>query len=423
MPNNLTILTYTLIGYIFNKLMDSGNTAIIDELRSLIREKGRITFETFMDTALYHPKYGYYTSERARIGKEGDYYTSTDVHKAFGACIMRQVEEMSGIVQSRPLNLVEFGAGRGLLCADILSSAVEKAPALFQGLKYFIVEKSPDFIDRQKRHLKELGLIDKVSWVPDIREALSPSLSLRERVKGEGGVGVGIVLSNELIDAFPVHKVRFLKGEWHEIYVTLENGRFVETEDRLSDQRLSDFLTKLEGHFENGYTTEVNLKAIDWIKQVGDTLKKGFVITIDYGYPQRGLYSPERNRGTLMCYYKHQASEDPYVNIGEQDITSHVDFTSLAEAGKTAGLDVTGFTDQSYFLMGCGIEEEFQPLSAPPLDKGGLGGVEAFKSNITLKKLLMPGGMGSIFKVLIQHKGMEKPRLRGFSYRDMVKHL
>lgn len=400
---------------------------IIDEIRSLISEKGRITFETFMDTALYHPEYGYYTSERARIGREGDYYTSTDVHRAFGAYIMRQLEEMWELIDSSPLNIVEVGAGKGLLCEDTLVSAREKAPSLFQALRYFIVEKSPDFIERQKRHIKELGLIDKVSWVSEINEALSPSLSLRDlypdgwRVKGEGGVG--IILSNELIDAFPVHKVRYSDGRWNEVYVTFENGRFVEAEDRLSDQRLSDFLTKLEGPFENGYTTEVNLKAVDWIKEVGNTLKKGFVITIDYGYPRRGFYSPERNRGTLMCYYKHQASEDPYVNIGEQDITSHIDFTSLAEAGKTAGLEVTGFTDQSYFLMGCGIEEEFQPLSAPPLDKGGLGGVDAFKSNITLKKLLMPGGMGSIFKVLIQHKGMERPTLRGFSFKDMARYL
>ncbi len=382
---------------------------IIDEIRSVISERGRITFETFMDTALYHPEYGYYTSKRARIGKEGDYYTSTNVHKAFGTCIMRQIEEMSGIMQSRPLNLVEFGAGRGLLCADILSSAREKAPALFQVLRYFIVEKSPDFIEKQKRHLKEMGLIDKVSWVSDLKEGLAE--------------GIGIVVSNELVDAFPVHKVRYSNGRWNEIYVTLENGRFVEAEDTLSDQRLSDFLTKLEGPFEEGYTTEVNLRALDWIREVGDTLKKGFVITIDYGYPQRGLYSSERNRGTLMCYYRHQASEDPYVNIGEQDITSHVDFTSLAEAGKIAGLEVTGFTDQSYFLMGCGIEEEFQSLIDPPLDKGGLGEVEAFKANITLKKLLMPGGMGGIFKVLIQHKGMGRPRLRGFSFKDMARYL
>ena len=130
----------------------------------------------------------------------------------------------------------------------------------------------------------------------------------------------------------------------------------------------------MEGSFDDGYTTEVNFKAIDWIKDVGKSLQKGFIITIDYGYPRKELYSAERNRGTLMCYFKHQASEDPYLNIGEQDITTHIDFTSLAEAGKSAGLEVAGFTDQSYFLMGCGIEEEFQPLSAPPLDKGGLGG-------------------------------------------------
>lgn len=374
------------------------------ELKDRIEERGRITFEEFMDTALYHPEYGYYTSKKARIGKEGDYYTSSDVHRAFGVCIMRQIEEMNLILNHSPLNVVEVGAGKGLLCADILLSAREKSPTLFKNIKYFIVEKSPDFIERQKMHIEELGLLDKVSWVPEIKEGLSGS--------------IGIVLSNELIDAFPVHKVRYSNGLWNEIYVTLKNGILTEKEDSISDQRLADFLTGLEGSFDDGYTTEVNLKAIDWIKDVGNGLQKGFVITIDYGYPRKELYSAERNRGTLMCYFRHQASEDPYLNIGEQDITTHIDFTSLAEAGKTAGLEVAGFTDQSYFLMGCGIEEEFQQLEAINAKN-----IDAFKNNIALKKLLMPGGMGSTFKVLIQQKGMERPRLRGFSFKDMTKYL
>lgn len=378
--------------------------SIVSELKDRIEERGRITFEEFMGTALYHPEYGYYTSQKARIGREGDYYTSTDVHRAFGACIMRQIEEMNGILNHFPLNIVEVGAGKGLLCSDILLSAREKSPTLFKEIRYFIIEKSPDFIERQKRHIEELGLLDKVSWVPEIKEALSDS--------------IGIVLSNELIDAFPVHKVRYSNGCWQEIYVTLDNGILLEKEDSLSDLRLADFLTGLKGSFDDGYTTEVNLKAIDWIKSVGNSLQKGFVITIDYGYPRKELYSAERNRGTLMCYFRHQASEDPYINIGEQDITAHIDFTSLAEAGKDGGLEIAGFTDQSYFLMGCGIEEEFQQLEA--LNTENIG---AFKNNITLKKLLMPGGMGSTFKVLIQQKGMERARLRGFEFKDMAKYL
>ena len=322
---------------------------------------------------------------------------------------MRQIEEMQVLLGKSPLNIIEVGAGKGLLCLDILLSAQEKAPELFETLKYFIIEKSPDFIERQKRQLEGPGLLDKVSWVADFKEALPD--------------GTGIVISNELIDAFPVHKVRFSNGLWEEIYVTLKKGEFVEVDGAPANRELSDFLAGLTAPFEEGYTTEVNLKGIDWIKGVSTHLNKGFLITIDYGYPRMGLYSPERNRGTLTCYYKHQASEDPYVNIGEQDITAHVDFTSLAEAGKEAGLETTGFTDQSYFLMGCGIEEEFHPLAAPTLDKGGLGGVEAFKSNITIKKLLLPGGMGSTFKVLIQHKGMEKPQLRGFSFKNMARYL
>ncbi len=381
--------------------------SIVSELKDRIEERGRVTFEEFMDIALYHPEYGYYTSKKARIGKEGDYYTSTDVHRAFGVCIMRQIEEMNLILNHSPLNVVEVGAGKGLLCADILLSAMEKSPTLFNELRYFIVEKSPDFIERQKRHIEELGLMDKVTWVPEIKEGLSGN--------------IGIVLSNELIDAFPVHKVRYSNGLWNEIYVTTHNGELVEVSGELSCNELSAFLSSFIPHpssLSDGYTTEVNLKAIDWIKGVGNRLQKGFVITIDYGYPQKELYSAERNRGTLMCYFKHQASEDPYLNIGEQDITTHIDFTSLAEAGRSAGLEVTGFTDQSYFLMGCGIEEEFQQLEAINAENIG-----AFKNNITLKKLLIPGGMGSTFKVLIQQKGMERARLRGFSFKDMTNRL
>src|SRR4030067_614518 len=378
--------------------------SIVSELKDRIEERGRITFEEFMDTALYHPEYGYYTSKKARIGKEGDYYTSTDVHRAFGVCIMRQIEEMNVILNHSPLNVVEVGAGKGLLCADILLSAREKSPTLFKEIRYFIVEKSPEFIERQKRNIEELGLMDKVSWVPEIKEALSGN--------------IGIVLSNELIDAFPVHKVRYSNGLWNEIYVTTHNGELVEVSGELSCNELSPFLSSFIRHtppLSDGYTTEVNLKAIDWIKGVGNCLQKGFVITIDYGYPRKELYSAKRNRGTLMCYFRHQASEDQYLNIGEQDITTHIDFTSLAEAGKAAGLEVAGFTDQSYFLMGSGIEEEFQQLE--DLNAKNIG---AFKNNVTLKKLLIPGGMGSKFKVLIQHKGIEKPRLRGFSFKDMT---
>src|SRR4030067_1408850 len=381
--------------------------SLSEEIRNLIINKGRITFEQFMDTALYHPEYGYYTSKKARIGKEGDYYTSTDVHRAFGVCIMRQIEEMNVILNHSPLNVVEVGAGKGLLCADILLSAREKSPTLFKEIRYFIVEKSPEFIERQKRHIEELGLMDKVSWVPEIKEALSGN--------------IGIVLSNELIDAFPVHKVRYSNGLWNEIYVTTHNGELVEVSGELSCNELSAFLSSFIPHpssLSDGYTTEVNLKAIDWIKDGGNSLQKGFVITIEYGYPRTELYSAERNRGPLMCYFRHQASEDQYLNIGEQDITTHIDFTSLAEAGKAAVIEVAGFTDQSYFLMGCGIEEGFQQLEAFNAEN-----IAALHKNITLKKLLIPGGMGSTFKVLIQQKGMERPRLRGFSFKDMTKRL
>lgn len=370
-----------------------------------IESEGAIPFRDFMEMALYYPGMGYYMSEKIKIGREGDYFTSPEVHDVFALSIMKQLAEIKNIIGSNQLHVVETGAGKGSLCTRILSSAYERNASLFESMRYTIVEKSPEMIKFQKEHLSSCDQISSVSWKPDIRSAL-----------GDGDACV--VLSNELIDAFPVHRVSYDGRNWKEIYVTRHNSEFKEILEEISNPDLSEFLSGLEGPFEAGYNTEVNLDGIRWIKTVGTCLKRGFVITIDYGYSGADYYSPLRTDGTLLCYYKHSTSTDPYKRVGMQDITSHVDFTSLTDAGVKAGLEITGYCDQFHFLMGLEVFDEFADIY-----ESGKINPEMQIKNMAIKRLLLPEGMGGTFKVLIQHKGIEAPRLKAFGFKNLTTRL
>jgi len=359
-----------------------------------------------MDMALYHPSLGYYSSEGEKIGWTGDFYTSPDVHRAFAATIMKQLLEMRDLLGAEnELFVVEAGAGKGTLCADILESSRERYPSFFSSMKYVIVEKSRALTAAQNDLLKKRGFADKVCWAPDIESFLKTA----DRA---------VIFSNELLDAFPVHRVTFDGKGWKELYVTVSNDRLIETSSHLSTDKLDNFLAELEGPFEKGYTTEVNLDARKWIKTVGQTLRRGFVMTIDYGYPRADYYCKERRDGTLLCYFRHSASNDPYARIGKQDITAHVDFTSIAEAGNEAGLTVNGYCEQFHFLMGLGVIEELKDTG----DKDGFD-LASFQENLAIKKLLMPESMGGVFKVLIQSKGVKGSTLGAFSFKNLSHRL
>lgn len=375
-------------------------------IKEIIKNKGKISFHEFMDLALYHPVHGYYMSSREKIGKEGDFYTSPDVHKVFGTTIMKQLKEMKSLLpDNKRFHIIEAGGGKGSMCRQILDAAKERELSLYESISYSIVEKSNTLIDIQKENLSSAGHIEKVSWQNDIASVLNDSKS-------------AVVISNELIDAFPVHRVVYNGDRWEEILLTLVDGEFSEVTGPLSDPELDTYLSKLEGPFDSGYRTEVNLDAIHWIKNVGENLKKGFLITIDYGYPKADYYSPQRSDGTLLCYYRHSTTDNPYTRVGEQDITSHVDFSSLSEAGKKAGLELTGFCEQFHFLMGLGVFDELNSM-----DETEDFNPEAYRENMAIKRLLMPEAMGGTFKVLIQHKGLERPRLKAFSFKDLLHRL
>jgi SAM-dependent MidA family methyltransferase len=367
---------------------------------SQIEKRGPLPFSQFMAWCLYHPEYGYYQSKGTRIGKEGDYYTSSSVSPLFGHLIAKQLFQMAEILGGENFDVVEMGGGRGFLCEDIIDWAKKNSPAFYQQLRYHLIETSAPFLREQRERLSEKEREGRVFWIDP-------------KMFGEGKVQIqGCFLSNELVDAFPVHRVILDQGTLKEIYVTQRNGQFEEQWGELSDPIIASYFHSMDITLQEGQKAEVNLLALEWMERVARCLERGFVLTIDYGCLSEELYAPNRREGTLLCYFQHQASENSYERLGEQDITSHVNFTSLIRKGEEVGLRFTGLVPQYRFLIGLGILEQMETLGRE------LSELEGLKLRLSLKNLIEPEmGMGETFKVLVQHKGMDQPRLDGL--RDL----
>ncbi|MBI4688491.1 MAG: SAM-dependent methyltransferase [Nitrospirae bacterium] len=355
-----------------------------------------MNFEAFMETALYHPEHGYYTSI-SNIGKKGDFYTSPHLHPIFGAMLSRQLQEMWRELGTPPaFHIVEMGAGMGYLAKDILGYLKGQAKDFFDCIQYTIVEISPALKAEQQRLLKEFN--DKTCWVSGMKEL---------------SVVSGCFLTNELLDAFPVKMVE-MDDELMEVYVTVDNGELKELKLPCSKE-VKEYFKEFSIALPKGFRTEVNLKVHKWIRDVSERLKEGFLLTIDYGYSTADYYSEERNKGSLLCYYKHRINEDPYQNIGIQDITAHVNFSSLKRWGEDAGLKAIGFCSQGTFLVSLGIDEVIAELYEDSAQ---------YASEIAkIKGLIIPGGIGETHKVMCQYKGNRNPALRGFSLRNQKKVL
>jgi SAM-dependent MidA family methyltransferase len=373
-------------------MADDLKNFIIDQIRTA----GPVTFARFMDWCLYHPVYGYYRSGAARIGKDGDFYTGPCVHPVFGFLVARQLCQMHQILGGETFTILEAGAGRGFLCADILAWIRKHDPECYRRLNYIIVELSPLFRGEQRARLAKEVEQGKVRWLSQ-EDLLVQELAL-----------TGCVLTNELVDAFPVHRVVGEDGGMKEIYVDEQEGRLGEVRAGLSDPLISAYFSAVGIKLAAGQEAEINLQARQWLTEMGRFLKSGFLMTIDYGCPAAELYDPGRRRGTLRCFHRHQLADSPYENVGRQDITAHVDFTSLIRTGNEIGLDFTGLVPQYRFLMAMGLLEEMEEISS------GLSPVESLQLRLSLKHLIDPEkGMGEVFKVLIQHRGIERPELRG----------
>jgi SAM-dependent MidA family methyltransferase len=363
-------------------------------LRDRIAQQGPITFAEFMEIALYHEA-GYYGQRARTMGQRGDFFTSVHLGDAFGAMLAVQLAEIWQRLGSPPsFELVEMGAGQGWLARDILIHLRDYYANCYACVIYRIVEKSPDLIDQQKNTLRSLqdagAVIRWQSW----SDIASQSIT-------------GCIFSNELIDAFAVHQVQKVRNSLLEVYVTLEDDRPVETLQPLSTEAIAEYfkhanIDLLSPDYPEGYRTEVNLQALDWLNTVADRLAQGYLITIDYGYSARRYYNPGRSNGTLQCYYQHQVHGDPYINLGQQDITAHIDFTALQTQGDRLGLVTLGLTQQAAFLMYLGLGDRIAGLVA------GLAGGEALdrlKMRDALHRLIDPTGLGG-FGVLVQGKGL-----------------
>jgi SAM-dependent MidA family methyltransferase len=348
-----------------------------------------INFADFMAQALYHPQYGYYMGSRDRIGKSGDFFTSSSVNALFGRLVARQLVQMADLLSDESFQIVEQGAGEGHLALDVLDALAEEAPVLYARLSYTLVEVSRDNRQRQAKCLDAHR--NKVFWSDE----------------GDWSITSGCFLSNELVDAFPVNVVEKHAGAIQEVFVVSREDTFVEELRVSADSRLDEHFVWLGCSPIEGNRAEANLAAPVWMRQVAQRIKRGFVMTIDYGYPAEELYAPHRRTGTLMCYHRHQADDNPYERVGEKDITAHVDFTALQKAGSETGLETLWFGEQYRFLLGLGFFEELVRLEAAAVDEK-----EARALRLTLKNLIMPeAGMGETFKVLVQGKNVGAPEL------------
>jgi len=365
------------------------NAALKEAIVARIRSEGALTFRDFMDAALYHPQHGYYRSRRVKMGREGDYLTSPEVSPIFGVLLGRQLREMwQAMGEPRRFDVVEAGAGTGRLCGDILRWARSHAPDLRGALAYTIVEVSEGQAERQRETLAEEGR--DVHWCAELPDAIE-----------------GCLLSNELLDSFPVHRMSVRKGALLEVFVGWDGVRFVEELRPPSTPELETYFSRLGLLPGEGCSAEVNLAALEWIQQASRALRSGFLLTLDYGYQAPELYAPWRRDGTLLCFHSHNAAADPYARLGRQDITSHVDFTSLRRAGEASGLHTLGLVSQSEFLTNLGIAEAM----APP-GEGDVDLEEYYARRRAVSELIDPAALGRI-RVLVQAKGVRKPRLTG----------
>jgi SAM-dependent MidA family methyltransferase len=417
-------------------------------LRSLIASQiaaaphQRITFAEYMDLVLYHPEQGYYATGAVNIGSEGDFFTSPHLAKDFGELLAEQFAEM-WVILGRPtlFTLIEMGAGQGLLAADVLHYLYRQHPQCFESVEYIIVEKAAGLITQQQQRLEKLLLTtaDKSQQLPirwcSLEEIPEDSIT-------------GCCFSNELVDALPVHQVVLEEGQLREIYVTtadatgdsealdgvaLSQINFVEVTDTPSTPQLRQYfdfvgVNLMSGAYPNGYRSEVNLAALDWLKSVANRLQRGFLLTIDYGYCADRYYQPARHQGTLQCYYQHQHHDNPYVYVGHQDITAHVDFTALERQGDLCGLRKVGFTQQGLFLMALGLGDRISALSGRDSARGeAIAGAQdvmtIMRRRDALHQLIDPRGLGG-FGVLAQSKGLTleegEPSLKGLSIPPMM---
>jgi SAM-dependent MidA family methyltransferase len=371
-------------------------------LRKLISERirasGPISFAEFMELSLYHPELGYYARTGQRTGRGGDFFTSVDVGDVFGELLAKQFSEMwrllwPGARSGKPgaFDLVEAGSGNGRLSRDILDTLRRTDPELYQCVRLSLVERSGAAREPQAANLGPHASLLKHS-----------AAALPDHIDG-------VVFANELLDALPTHAVVMTATGLREIFVDERDGKFVEHLHEPSTPRIAAYLSRAGAEMREGWRAEVNLAAEDWIADAAAKLDHGFLLVIDYGHDEAELYGSSHSAGTLTTFQSHTTFADSLQAPGECDITAHVDLTAVTRAAEQAGLTSIGRLDQTYFMLGLGMDEmmALDQTSEP----------SAVRRRLALKTLMLPGGLGSTHKVLLYGKGTGTPPLKGLSYK------
>ena len=372
-----------------------------------IQQQGAITFADYMRMALYEPGYGYYVSGPARMGWDGDYYTSTDVTDFFAHCVGRQLQHMwEALSRPAPFIVLEQGAGRGDLASGVRSWAALEAPDFNEALDY----------QTEDMNVGQNALTGPTKG----EEVANPQARLAQSANASGAPPPFVILSNELVDAFPVHIVQKQGEKLYEVYVDVQNNLLVEALGEPVSAEVAGYLdaNKVPWRtYEDGWRAEINLDAISWMEHTAQRLltpspgrkRHGFILAIDYGDTARKLYTPERHYGTLTCYYQHQLTDRPLVKPGEQDLTAHVNFTALIEEARRQGLRLQTLTTQREWLSAMGLYEELERIherefavadSERASDKGQAALLQWYNLRQRVSLLTEPTGMGN-FKVLI----------------------
>ncbi len=369
------------------------SATLVKMIHTAIAESdGAINFSEFMQHALYAPGYGYYSSGLPKFGSTGDFTTAPETSPLFSQCVANQCAQV--LTELAHADILEVGAGSGIMAATILLE-LEQLGSLPD--RYYILELSAELRQRQTETIKQYcpQLLERVQWL----DAL-PLSGFR-----------GVVLGNELIDAMPVQRFVIENDKVCEQVVISQDGELCLT-SRPANEELVFAVHKIEielgEKFPEGYESEINSAGDAWLLSISDLLEAGLVLLIDYGYSRREFYHQQRNTGTLMCHYQHRAHPDAMILIGLQDITSHVDFTALAEVAVENDLSVSGYTTQAYFLLSLGIEQRVAKFSDEK---------DQMKAAQQIKQLVLPSEMGELFKVIALTRGIEEP-LQGFTFQD-----
>jgi SAM-dependent MidA family methyltransferase len=372
--------------------VDPANQPLVDFIRARIHRDGPVSFAWFMEQALYHPDFGYYSSGQCQIGRRGDYFTNVSVGPLFGRILAAQFVEIWELM-GRPgdFTVVEQGAHHGDFGKDVLELARERTPDFFAALQYCIVEPFPVLQARQVETLRDFE--GRVRWEKSLAQL--PPFS-------------GIHFSNELLDAMPVHLVcREKGGDWQEKFVVEGERGFAFRVGEIQDDRLRRGLSAIAEYDRGRYETEVNLAALDWIETVSQKLERGFVLAVDYGFARPDFYSESRNTGTLQCYSGHRVIDSPLINVGRCDLTAHVEWTSVVEHAERSGLNLAGFTDQHHFITGMLASLDVRE-----------------NERRALPTLMHPEFMGTRFQYLALSKNVPPAELSGFRFaRDARKAL